>query len=55
MSYKDILNLTPTIQSASLVSNLTKKKKKRKLVNDSVDIIFGTSLIQAESKLINTL
>lgn len=55
MSYKDVLNLVPTIHSANLVTNLTKKKKKRNLVKDSVDIIFGTSIIKLESNLISSL
>lgn len=52
MSYKDILNIAPTLQAASLVSNLSKKKKKKSILGDATDIFVGVPLIKAESDLI---
>ena len=52
MTYKDILKIAPTIQAESLVANLTKKKKKRKLIKDAIDISVGSSLIKIESDFI---
>jgi len=60
MSYKNIMNLIPTIQSASLVGHnlktLDKKKMKTKdIVNLGVTNIVGVSLIKAEADLIGDL
>ena len=52
MSYKDILQTAPTLQAVSLVGGLAKKKKKKRIVGDAIDIIFGSSVIKTESDLI---
>jgi hypothetical protein len=55
MSYKDILQTVPTLQAASLVGNLAKKKKKRRLIGDATEIFVGVPLIQSSSQLIGGL
>jgi hypothetical protein len=59
MTYKDIANLIPTMQSIQLVEHnlkgLNKKQSVKGVVNIGVTNIVGTSLIQAESKLIGAL
>jgi hypothetical protein len=52
MSYKDILNVVPVLNSANLVSNLSKKKKKKGILGDATDIFIGVPLIKVESDLI---
>ena len=56
VDFKGLLNVVPTIQAASLVSegvNLSKKKKRLSLLGYGTKVIIGTSLIKAESDLIN--
>ena len=60
MTYKQIANLIPTIQSATLVSHnlksLDKKKVKTKdILNLGMTNIVGLSLIQTEAQLIGDL
>ena len=59
MSYKDIANLIPTIQSASLVSEnlkvLNKKTKTKDILNLGIKNIVGTSLIKVNADLIGGL
>lgn len=60
MSYKDIANLIPTIQSVSLVSEnikvLGKKKSGTKdIINLGIKNIVGTSLIKINADLIGGL
>jgi hypothetical protein len=59
MSYKEIANLIPTIQSASLVSenikSLGKKNKTKDIVNLGIKNIIGTSLIKINADLIGSL
>jgi len=60
MSYKNIMNLIPTIQSASLVGHNIKKLEKKEIkTKDIIDLgvtnIVGTSLIKAEADLIGGL
>ena len=60
MPTKTLMNLIPTIQSASLVShNLKVVNKKKKTTKDMIGLgmtnIIGTSLIKAEANLIGEL
>jgi len=60
MTYKDIANLIPTIQSVSLVSeNLKMLDKKKTSTKDIVGLgiknIVGTSLIKVNADLIGGL
>jgi len=60
MSYKDIANLIPTMQSVALVShNLKAVKKKKTTAKDMVDLgvtnIVGTSMIKINADLIGEL
>ena len=60
MTYKQIANLIPTIQSATLVSHnlkqLDKKKVKTKdILNLGMTNIVGLSLIQTEAQLVGSL
>ena len=51
---KELLKLAPALQSAGLVSNLAKKKKKS-IIRDATDIIFGSALIDAEGDIIGEM
>jgi hypothetical protein len=58
MDYKQIMNIVPIVQSASLLNEnvkyLNKKKKKRgDLLKLGVTNILGASIIKAESDFIN--
>ena len=60
MSVKDIMNIVPTVQAGSLAMDSYKTSKKKKLgiddmLHSATKTLVGTSLIQAESKLISTL
>lgn len=56
MTYKTILQAIPTLHAAQLVNKLGKKKKKKKgLLGDFVDVGVGVPLIQAESQFIGAL
>lgn len=50
MTYKELLKIVPTLQSASLLKENTKKKPK--LVKQGIKNIFGIELIKLESNLI---
>ena len=57
---KDIMNLVPTLQAASLVdANLKAVKKKNKTTKDMLDMgmgnVVGTSMIKINADLIGTL
>ncbi len=54
MSYKEILQLAPIMQSVHLVGRLAKKKKKRP-VGDFMDVVVSTEFIKAESNIIGGL
>ena len=57
MSYKNLLNIIPVVQSAALVENslnLVKPKKKKKFTKTAMETIVGASIIKAESDLLNT-
>jgi hypothetical protein len=51
MSEKDILRLIPTMESIKLVGRVSKNKSP---VKSAVDAIFGTSMIRAESNIIES-
>jgi alkylated DNA nucleotide flippase Atl1 len=59
MTYKDIMNIVPTVQAAGLVGHNLKQMNKKQSVKSMVGLgvtnIVGTSLIQSESKLIGSL
>lgn len=60
MSYKEIMKIIPTIQSASLVKhNLKALDKKKTKTKDIVDLgvknVVGTSMIKINADLISTL
>lgn len=55
MTYKEILKVAPTLQAANLVTNLSKKRKKKSLIGDATGIIVGSSLIKTEYDLIGEL
>lgn len=60
MALKDIMNIVPMVQSASLVNEnvkfLNKKKVKTKdIVKLGMKNIVGVNLIKAESDIIGTL
>jgi hypothetical protein len=60
MTYKDIANLIPTIQSAQLVNeNIKSLKGKKKTTKDMLDMgmknIVGTEMIKVNSQLIGSL
>lgn len=59
MTLKNILNIVPTMQAAALVGDIAKSSKKKQTVgsqlHSATKILVGTSLIQAESKLIGAL
>jgi hypothetical protein len=55
MSYKEILKVIPTLQAANLVQEISKKKKKNKMLSDIPKIFVGVPLIKIESDLISTL
>lgn len=56
MTYKKIVGLIPTIQSASLVSHNLKSMKKKQSTKDMIDLgvtnIVGTSMIKINADLI---
>jgi len=55
MSYKDLLRIIPVVQSAALVENsfdLIGRKKKKKIVRNTIETIVGANLIKAESDMI---
>jgi len=52
---KELLKLAPTLHAAGLVANLIKKKKKKNLIGDATDIIFGSAFIKAESDIIGEM
>lgn len=57
---KDIMNLVPTLQAASLVdANLKAVKKKNKTTKDMLDMgmgnVVGTSMIKVNADLIGSL
>lgn len=57
MSYKNIANLIPTMQSLALVNENTKesKKKKKNIVKLGFKNIVGASLIKSNAKIIGEL
>jgi hypothetical protein len=60
MTVKDIANLIPTIQAASLVNaNLKQMKKKKQSTKDMLNLgmsnVVGTSMIKINADLIGTL
>ena len=60
MTVKDIANLIPTIQAASLVNmNLKQMKKKKQTTGDMLNMgmgnVVGTSMIKINADLIGTL
>ena len=52
---KELLKLVPALQAGALVYNLTKKKKKKNIVKDATDVIFGSAFIKAESDIIGEM
>jgi hypothetical protein len=57
---KDIMNLVPTIQAASLVNaNMKQLKKKKQTTGDMLNMgmgnVVGTSMIKINADLIGTL
>jgi hypothetical protein len=49
----ELLNTIPTFQSAALIGNLTKKKKKKKLIPSAVETIVGAGLISEEANFLH--
>ena len=57
---KDIMNIVPTVQAASLVNmNLKQMKKKKQTTGDMLNMgmgnVVGTSMIKINADLIGTL
>ena len=59
MTVKDIANLIPTIQAASLVNMNLNKMKKKQTTKDMLDLgvgnVVGTSMIKINADLIGGL
>jgi len=58
MTYKEVLNVVPTMQSLAIANEaygMTKKKKKKKFIEGSVNIMAGVGMTKATAQMIGSM